>query len=249
MTFLRPTRGDRVVVEARLLRSGTNLTFAAAEIFDGERAGHGAVRRHGRGRARPVRTSSFPECAGDVAGAVIPSERGSRSSALDFRHDCAGLSPLLYNDRDSSLGSSGVAPGRGGGGMEVDLAPNAPAVHLLLQAPFPGSHAVRLVWSQPSRPTHDRARHVLLLSVLCSSSAGPSSAPAGGIRGEDPRASPGGGREPSLDRGSVLARSGSLSLAVQKPEEALPRTLSWREPLDPLRRGGARAALRTGGRR
>jgi uncharacterized protein (TIGR00369 family) len=36
MTFLRPTRGDRVVVEARLLRSGTNLTFAAAEIFDGE---------------------------------------------------------------------------------------------------------------------------------------------------------------------------------------------------------------------
>lgn len=35
MTFLRPTRGDRVVVEARLLRGGTNLTFAAAEIFDG----------------------------------------------------------------------------------------------------------------------------------------------------------------------------------------------------------------------
>jgi acyl-coenzyme A thioesterase PaaI-like protein len=35
MTFLRPTRGDRVVVEARLLRGGTNLTFAAAEIIDG----------------------------------------------------------------------------------------------------------------------------------------------------------------------------------------------------------------------
>lgn len=35
MTFLRPTRGDRVVVEARLLRAGTNLTFAAGEIFDG----------------------------------------------------------------------------------------------------------------------------------------------------------------------------------------------------------------------
>ncbi len=35
MTFLRPTRGDRIVVEARLLRAGTNLTFAAAEIFDG----------------------------------------------------------------------------------------------------------------------------------------------------------------------------------------------------------------------
>ena len=36
MTFLRPTRGGRVTVEARLLRSGTNLTFAAAEIFDAE---------------------------------------------------------------------------------------------------------------------------------------------------------------------------------------------------------------------
>lgn len=34
MTFLRPTRGDRVVVEARLIRAGTNLTFAAAEILD-----------------------------------------------------------------------------------------------------------------------------------------------------------------------------------------------------------------------
>jgi uncharacterized protein (TIGR00369 family) len=36
MTFLRPTRGNRVTVEAWLLRSGTNLTFAAAEIFDGD---------------------------------------------------------------------------------------------------------------------------------------------------------------------------------------------------------------------
>ena len=36
MTFLRPTRGNRVTVEARLLRSGTNLTFAVAEIFDGD---------------------------------------------------------------------------------------------------------------------------------------------------------------------------------------------------------------------
>jgi uncharacterized protein (TIGR00369 family) len=34
MTFLKPTRGDRVVVEARLIRAGTSLTFAAAEIFD-----------------------------------------------------------------------------------------------------------------------------------------------------------------------------------------------------------------------
>ena len=34
MTFLRPTRGDRIVVEAWLLRAGVNLTFAAAEIRD-----------------------------------------------------------------------------------------------------------------------------------------------------------------------------------------------------------------------
>jgi len=36
MTFLKPTRGNRVTVEAQLLRAGTNLTFAAAEIFDGD---------------------------------------------------------------------------------------------------------------------------------------------------------------------------------------------------------------------
>ncbi len=35
MTFFRPTRGDRVVAEARLVRAGMNLIFAAAEIFDG----------------------------------------------------------------------------------------------------------------------------------------------------------------------------------------------------------------------
>ena len=36
ITFLRPTRGDRIAVEGRLLRGGMNLIFAAAEIFDGE---------------------------------------------------------------------------------------------------------------------------------------------------------------------------------------------------------------------
>lgn len=35
MSFVRPTRGDRVVAEARLVRAGTNLVFASAEIFDG----------------------------------------------------------------------------------------------------------------------------------------------------------------------------------------------------------------------
>jgi uncharacterized protein (TIGR00369 family) len=34
MTFFRPTRGDRVTVEGRLLRAGMNLTFASAEVFD-----------------------------------------------------------------------------------------------------------------------------------------------------------------------------------------------------------------------
>ncbi|MDQ2871156.1 MAG: PaaI family thioesterase [Acidobacteriota bacterium] len=32
MLFLRPTRGDLVVAEARLLRAGMNLMFAAAEV-------------------------------------------------------------------------------------------------------------------------------------------------------------------------------------------------------------------------
>src|SRR5262245_47901847 len=36
MSFFRPTRGDRIVAEARLVRAGINLIFAAAEIFDGD---------------------------------------------------------------------------------------------------------------------------------------------------------------------------------------------------------------------
>jgi uncharacterized protein (TIGR00369 family) len=35
MTFFRPTRGDVVVAEARLVRAGMSLIFATAEIFDG----------------------------------------------------------------------------------------------------------------------------------------------------------------------------------------------------------------------
>jgi acyl-coenzyme A thioesterase PaaI-like protein len=35
MMFFKPTLGDRISVEGRLLRSGMNLIFAAAEIFDG----------------------------------------------------------------------------------------------------------------------------------------------------------------------------------------------------------------------
>ena len=36
MSFFRPTRGDRIAAEARLVRAGLNLVFAAAEIFDAE---------------------------------------------------------------------------------------------------------------------------------------------------------------------------------------------------------------------
>ena len=36
MAFFRPTRGDRVVAEARLLRAGMNLIFAAAEVTDAD---------------------------------------------------------------------------------------------------------------------------------------------------------------------------------------------------------------------
>jgi uncharacterized protein (TIGR00369 family) len=36
MSFFRPTRGDRIAAEARLIRAGLNLVFAAAEISDGE---------------------------------------------------------------------------------------------------------------------------------------------------------------------------------------------------------------------
>jgi acyl-coenzyme A thioesterase PaaI-like protein len=36
MMFFKPTLGDRISVEGRLLRSGMNLIFAAAEIFDGK---------------------------------------------------------------------------------------------------------------------------------------------------------------------------------------------------------------------
>ena len=34
MSFFRPTRGDRIVAEGRLIRAGLNLVFASAEIFD-----------------------------------------------------------------------------------------------------------------------------------------------------------------------------------------------------------------------
>jgi uncharacterized protein (TIGR00369 family) len=35
MSFFRPTRGDRIAAEARLVKAGLNLIFASAEILDG----------------------------------------------------------------------------------------------------------------------------------------------------------------------------------------------------------------------
>jgi acyl-coenzyme A thioesterase PaaI-like protein len=35
MSFMRPTRGDRVAAESRLIRAGVNLIFASAVILDG----------------------------------------------------------------------------------------------------------------------------------------------------------------------------------------------------------------------
>jgi uncharacterized protein (TIGR00369 family) len=70
MSFFRPTRGDRIVAEARLIRSGLNLVFAAAEIFDGE----------GRVTAR---------CDGTCAIALGKSDSQEISSAC-----AAGASPL-----------------------------------------------------------------------------------------------------------------------------------------------------------
>lgn len=66
MTFFRPTEGDRIAVEGRLIRAGLNLTFAAAEIFDGD----------GRATAR---------CDGTVAVAL------GRFASNDFYSKMRGL--------------------------------------------------------------------------------------------------------------------------------------------------------------
>lgn len=58
MSFFRPTRGDRVAAEARLIRSGLNLIFAAAEIFDAE----------GKVTARCDGTCAIASGKPDVAG-------------------------------------------------------------------------------------------------------------------------------------------------------------------------------------
>ncbi|HEV8611621.1 MAG TPA: hypothetical protein VGS98_16310 [Thermoanaerobaculia bacterium] len=90
---------------------------------------------------------------------------------------------------------------------------------------------MRLVWSQPSRPTHDRARHLLLLSVLCIFLGGT----LVGAGGRDPREAPRALRAAVaslLSTGAVFFLIGITLFAVRKPKKPAVR-LSLAEPLDP----------------
>jgi hypothetical protein len=90
---------------------------------------------------------------------------------------------------------------------------------------------MRLVWSQPSRPRNDRARQVLLLSVLCLFLGGT----LAGAGGRDPREAPRAFRAAVaslLSTGGVFLLLGVALLVVQKPRRPA-ATLSLAEPLDP----------------
>ena len=90
---------------------------------------------------------------------------------------------------------------------------------------------MRLVWSQTSRPTHDRARQVLLLSVLCLFLGGT----LAGAGGRDPREAPRPFRAAVaslLSTGGVFLILGVALLAIQKPRKSS-ATLSLAEPPDP----------------
>ena len=90
---------------------------------------------------------------------------------------------------------------------------------------------MRLVWSQPSRPRHDRARQVLLLSMLCLFLGGT----LAGAGGRDPRQAPRAFRAAVaslLSTGAVFLLFGVALLIVQKPKRPSV-TLSLAEPLDP----------------
>jgi hypothetical protein len=90
---------------------------------------------------------------------------------------------------------------------------------------------MRLVWSQPVRPRHDRARLILLLSVLCLF-LGVTLAGAGG---RDPRQAPRAFRAAVaslLSTGGVFLVLGIALLVIQRPKRSAV-SLSLAEPLDP----------------
>ena len=91
---------------------------------------------------------------------------------------------------------------------------------------------MRLVWSQPSRPTHDRARQLLLLSILCIFLGGTLLGAAGG---RDARETPRALRAAVaslLSTGAIFFLAGIALFAVRKPKKPAAR-LSLAEPLDP----------------
>lgn len=101
---------------------------------------------------------------------------------------------------------------------------------------------MRLVWSQPSRPTHDRARQLLLLSVLCIFLGGT----LAGAVGRDPRHAPRAFQAAVaslLGTGGVFFLLGAALLAVQKPKKPS-SNLSLARPFDPS--DGAACAPRFG---
>jgi hypothetical protein len=90
---------------------------------------------------------------------------------------------------------------------------------------------MRLVWSQPSRPAHDRARNLLLLSVLCLFLGGT----LAGAGGRDPRDVP---RPLRAAIASLLSTGGvffllGVALAAVRKTKKRPAPLSLAEPLDP----------------
>ena len=87
------------------------------------------------------------------------------------------------------------------------------------------------MWSQPTRPTHDRARHLLLLSVLCLFLGGTLT----GTAGRDPRSTPRAFRAAVaslLTTGGVFFFLGVAFLALPKAKKTSTH-LSLARPFDP----------------
>lgn len=90
---------------------------------------------------------------------------------------------------------------------------------------------MKLVWSQPSPPAQGRARHLLLLSVLCLFLGGI----LAGAAGRDPRSTPRAFRAAVaslLGTGGIFFLLGLARLAVYKSKKTSPN-LSLARPFDP----------------